>query len=328
MVKEGIVLGNLVSSKGIEVDLAKISTIERLPPSSNMKGIRSFLGHAGFYRRFIKDVSKIVKPLCNLLMKDTVFAFDKNCLKVFQLIKEKLVFAPIVIVPNWLEPFKIMCDTSDYAVGAVLGQRWDKIFRDIYYSSQTLNDAQLNYTTTEKEMLAMVFACDKFWSYIIGSKITVYTDHVAIRYLFAKKDPKPCLIRWILLLKEFNLKIRDKRGCENVVVDHLSRLEFGEKQDKASIQEMIPDEQLMRVDSIVSWFADYVNYLACKVLPLELSPQQKKKFLHDVKSYLWDDPSLFKKGVDQVIRRCIPDEEVPNILHHFHSSAYGGYFGA
>ena len=104
-----------------------------------------------------------------------------------------------------------------------------------------------------------------------------------------------------------------------MVADHLSRLELGEKLDKASIQEMFPDEQLMRVDSIVPWFANYVNYPACKVLPPELSPQQKKIFLHDVKSYLWDDHLLFKMGVNQVIRRCVPDEEIPNIIHHCHS---------
>ena len=205
-----------------------------------------------------------------------------------------------------------MCDASDYAVGAVLGQRRDKIFRAIYYSSWTLNDSQLNYTTTGKELLAVVFACDKFRSYIIGSKVTVDTDHAVIWYLFVEKDAKPHLILWILLLQEFDLEIRDKRGSENMVVDHLSRLELGDKQDKASIQEMFPDEQLMRVESTVLWLVDYVNYLACKVLPLEFSPQQKKKFLYDVKGYLWDDPLLFKNGVDQVIRRCVLDEEIPH----------------
>ena len=123
MVKEGIFLGHRVSTKGIEVYPAKISTIEKLLPLSNVKGIRSFLGHAGFYRRFIKDFSKIVKPLCNLLEKDASFVFDENYSKAFKLIKAKLVSAPIMIVPDWTESFEIMCDASDYAVGAVLGQR-------------------------------------------------------------------------------------------------------------------------------------------------------------------------------------------------------------
>ena len=166
--------------------------------------------------------------------------FDENCLKVFHVIKKKLVSVPIVIVPDWSEPFEIMCDASDYSVGAMLAQRWDKIFRAFYYSNRTLNDAQLNYTTTEKDMLAVVFACDKFRSYIIGSKITVYTDHAAT--LFPKEDAKSRLIQWILLLQEFDLEIRDKKGCENVVADRLSRIELEEKQDKGIIQEMFPDE--------------------------------------------------------------------------------------
>ena len=194
MVKKDIILGHRVSSKGIEVDPAKISTIEKLPPLANVKGIQSFLGHVGFYRRFIRDFSKVIKPLCNLLDKDAPLDFDASCLRAFELIKEKLVSAPIVFVLDWTEPFKIMCNASDYAVGAVLGQRREKIFRAIYYSSQTPNDAQLNYNTTEKKMLVVVFAYDKFISYIIGSKVTIYTDHAAIHYLFAKKDAKPQLI--------------------------------------------------------------------------------------------------------------------------------------
>ena len=109
MVKEGIVLGHRVSSQGLEVDRAKISTIEKLPPPTNVKTIRSFLGHAGFYRRFIKDFSKITKPLCNLLEKDTVFLFDDACLTAFESLKEKLITAPVLIVPDWNEPFEIMC---------------------------------------------------------------------------------------------------------------------------------------------------------------------------------------------------------------------------
>ena len=240
MVREGIVLGHRVSSKGIKVDPTKLSTIDKLPPPTNMKGIRSFLRHTGFYRRFIKDFSKIIKPLCNLLEKDTPFIFDESCHGAFELLK--LVSTPIVVVPDWSEPFEIMCDASDYVVGAVLGQRIGKIFRAIYYASQTLNDAQLNYTTTEKEILVVVFAYDKFRSYIIGSKITVYTDHMAIQYLFAKNDAKPRLIRWILLLQEFDLEIRDKKGSENVVADRFSRLELNEQKDKAYIQEMFLDE--------------------------------------------------------------------------------------
>ncbi|XP_075100112.1 uncharacterized protein LOC142176406 [Nicotiana tabacum] len=180
MVTEGIVLGHKISAKGIEVDKAKIDLIAGLPPPTTVKGIRSFLGHAGFYRRVIKDFSKISKPLTNLLMKDVKFEFSDDCRKAFKILKEHLTNAPIVISPDWSEPFEIMCDASDIAVRAILEQKRDKIFRPIYYASRTLNEAQKNYATTEKELLAVVFAFDKFRSYLLGTMVTIYTDHAAL----------------------------------------------------------------------------------------------------------------------------------------------------
>jgi len=180
MVKEGIVLGHRISGKGIEVDKAKVEVIEKLPPPTNIKGVRSFLGHADFYRRFIKDFSKLAKPLCNLLNKDTSFHFDNDCMIAFNYLKEKLISAPIITAPNWNFNFELMCDASDYAVGAVLGQRKEKVFCVIHYASKIFNDAQSNYTTTEKELLAIVYALEKFRSYSIGSKVVVFTDHAAI----------------------------------------------------------------------------------------------------------------------------------------------------
>ena len=221
MVKEGIVLGHVISERGIEVDRAKIETVEKLPPPTDIKSLRSFLGHAGFYRRFIKDFSKITKPLTQLLQKDVEYIFDSDCLHAFRTLKQSLISAPIMQPPDWNLPFEIMCDASDYAVGAVLGQRKEGKVNAIYYASKTLNEAQVNYATTEKELLAVVFAFEKFRSYIVNSKVIVYTDHAAIKYLLSKKDAKPCLIRWILLLQEFDVEIRDKKGAENVVADHL-----------------------------------------------------------------------------------------------------------
>ncbi|XP_075084805.1 uncharacterized protein LOC142168050 [Nicotiana tabacum] len=139
MVREGIVLGHKVSKDGLQVDKAKVETIEKLPPPTSIKGIRSFLGHAGFYRRFIKDFSKISSPLCRLLEKDVTFKFDNACLKAFEELKGRLVTAPIIIGPDWAQPFELMCDASDIAIGAVLGQRRDKIFHSIYYASKTMN---------------------------------------------------------------------------------------------------------------------------------------------------------------------------------------------
>ncbi|XP_070041451.1 uncharacterized protein [Nicotiana tomentosiformis] len=218
IVQEGIVLGHRVSSKGIEVDHAKVDVIEKLPPPTSVKAVRSLLGHAGFYRL------------------------------AFEGMKRRLVTAPIIVAPNWEQPFELMCDASDYAIGAVLGQRKDKLVHPIYYASRTLSGAQLNYTVTEKEILDVVFAFDKFKSYLIGSKVIVYTDHSALRYLIAKKESKPRLIRWVLLLQEFDLEIHDRKRAENQVAVHLSRLEGAEKNvEVEDITETFPDEQLLAV---------------------------------------------------------------------------------
>ena len=224
MVTEGIVFGHKISAAGLEVDQAKVSIIKTLLPPTIVKGIRSFLGHAGFYRRFIRDFSKISRPLCKLLEKEANFDFDESFLSAFEDIKSILVIAPIMATPDWNKEFEIMCDASDYAMGAILGQRIEKIFRAIYYANKTFNEAQENYSIIKKEMLAMVSACEKFRPYILGSHVIIHTDHAAIKYLMAKKDVMLRLIRWVLLLQEFDLEIKDKKGSDNVIVDHLSRI--------------------------------------------------------------------------------------------------------
>jgi hypothetical protein len=222
MVIEGVVLGHRVSGRGIEVDRVKVEVIDKLPYPKDIKGIRSFLGHAGFYRRFIKDFSKISKPLTNLLQKDVSFSFTKDCVESFNVFKNALISAPIIQPPDWNFPFEIMCDASDYAVGAVLGQRIDKKLNVIYYASKTLDGAQRNYATTEKEFLAVIF---KFRPCIVDSKVIVHSDRSAIKYIMNKKDAKPRLIRWVLLLQEFDLHIVDRKGEDNPIAEHLSRIE-------------------------------------------------------------------------------------------------------
>jgi hypothetical protein len=325
MVTEGIVLGHKVSSRGIEVDRAKIEVIKDLPPPINVKGVRSFLGHAGFYRRFIKDFSKIAKPLCTLLVKEHDFNFDNECLMAFNLLKEKLVSTPIIVAPQWDLPFELMCDASDYAMGAVLGQRHAKFFHAIYYASKVLNDNQKNYTTTEKELLAIVFALEKFRSYLIGSKVVVFIDHSALRHLLSKGDSKPRLLRWVLLLQEFDLEIKDKKGVENVVADHLSRLENPQVTSRElQVREEFPDEKLFAI-STTPWFADMANFKAGGVIPEDYSIQQQKKLFSDAKHYFWDDSFLFKMGQDGIIRRCVGDHEIQSIMWHCHGSPCGGH---
>jgi hypothetical protein len=212
----------------------------------NVKGIRSFLGHAGFYRQFIKVFSQISRPPTNLLAKDAPFEFIDECLDAFHTLKKALISAPIIQPPDWSLPFKIMCDASDYAIGAVLGQTKHKKHHAITYASKTLTRAQLNYATIEKELLAVIFAINKFRSYLVGAKVIVYTNHAALKYLLTKKDAKPRLIRWILLLQEFDLEIKDKMGVENTVADHLSRMQVTNMQD-LPINDFLHDNMLLKV---------------------------------------------------------------------------------
>ena len=245
MVIEGTVLGHMISTAGLEVDQAKVSIIRNLIPPTTVRGIRSFLGHAGFYRRFIRDFSKIARPLCRLREKDAKFNFDESCQNSFEEIKSRLVEAPIMEKPDWNREFEITCDASDFAMGAVLGQKAKKVFKAIYYASKTFNEAQENYSTTEKEMFAIVFACEKFRPYILGSRVIIHTNHATIKYLMAKKEAKPRLIRWVLLLQEFDLEIKDKKGSDNVIVDHFSIVEKpAVKAEEREIAENFPDEQL------------------------------------------------------------------------------------
>ncbi|KAL4383654.1 hypothetical protein GQ457_15G018670 [Hibiscus cannabinus] len=212
MVNEGTVLGHKISSKGIEVDKAKVEIIEKLPPPTNVKGIRSFLSHAGFYRRFIKDFSKISKPLCNLLQQNQPFVFYKECQSAFEELKMRLISAPVVVPPDWTSPFELMCDASDHA----------------------------------------------------------------------DKDTE--------------------------------------------ISDSFPDEKILFATAI-PWYAYIVNFLVSGIVPPDLSSQGRKKFRHDAKFFYWDEPYLFKQCANQVLRRCIPEEEQKDIMYHCHVASFGAHFG-
>nr|GEZ60310.1 hypothetical protein [Tanacetum cinerariifolium] len=174
--------------------------------------------------------------MTHLLEKNTLFIFPEDCIQAFQTLKKKHTEAQFLIALNWDLSFELMCDASDFAIGAVLGKRHEKHFKPIHYASKTMNDAKTNYTTTEKEMLAVVYAFEKFRSYLFMNKTIVHTDHSALKYLFAKKDAKARLLRWVLLLQEFDFKVLDTKGEENLAADHL--------------------------DSSVPWFVDFANYHA------------------------------------------------------------------
>ncbi|GKD78088.1 reverse transcriptase domain-containing protein [Tanacetum coccineum] len=240
MVKEGIVLGHKVSGAGLDVDKAKIDVISKLPPLLMSKSLE-------------------------LLEKDTPFEFDEECHKAFNSLKGKLTCTPVIVSPNWNLPFELMCDASEFAIGAVLGQ---------------------------------------------------------------KDDAKPCLIYWILLLQEFDIEIKDKKGTENVAADHLSRIENDETSDDNEVDDNFPGETLMEITTRdIPWFADFANYLVGDIIPKGMTYQQKNKFFSDLKNYFWEDPYLFKVCSDGMIRRCVSGPETRTILDQCHHGPTGGHYG-
>ncbi|WKA01472.1 hypothetical protein VitviT2T_019753 [Vitis vinifera] len=240
-----------------------------------------------------------------------------RCQKSFDQLKQFLTTTPIVRALNWKLPFEVMCDASDFAIGAVLGQREDGKPYVIYYASKTLNEAQRNYTTTQKELLDVVFALDKFRAYLVGYFIIVFTDHSTLKYLLTKQDAKSRLIRWILLLQEFDLQIRDKKGVENVVADHLSRLVIAHNSHVLPINDDFPEESLMLLAK-TPWYAHIANYLVTGEVPSEWKAQDRKHFFAKIHAYYWEEPFLFKYCADQIIRKCVPEEEQQEILSHCH----------
>ena len=297
MVNQGIVLGHIISNKVIEVDKAKIELIFKLPSPTNVKTMRQFLGHAGVYRRFIKDFSKIAKPLYKLLEKDAKFVWDEDFKKSFKELKAYLTTAPIVRAPNWKLPFEVMYNASDLTIGVVIGQREERKPYVVYYASKILNEAQRNYTTTEKELLAVVYALDKFHAYFIGSDIIIFTDHSALKYLLTKQNAKAILIRWVLLLQEFNLQIKDKKRVENVVANHLSRLTIAHNTHNPPINDEFPEGSLLLVENS-QWYAHIANFLAAGELPTDWKAQDRKFFFAKIHSYYWEEPFLYKYCAD------------------------------
>ncbi|XP_021770496.1 uncharacterized protein LOC110734647 [Chenopodium quinoa] len=256
-----------------------------------------------------KDFSKIARPLTELLAKDVPFVFSDACL-------EALITAPVMQPPDWSLPFEIMCDASDFAVAAVLGQRKEKKLHAIYYASKTLSSAQMNYATTKKEMLAVIYAIDKFHSYLVGSKVIIHTDHAALRFLMTKTHAKPRLIRWILQLQDYDIEIRDTKGTENVVADHLSRLLLDPEDGyDTPFDDSFPAEHLLALLQTESpWFADLANFLSTGTMPHGYSSQQRKKFLSE-----WVEaiatPTNDARAVSKSFKRVIfPRFGLPRVL--------------
>ena len=326
LVPFGKLVGHIVSKQGVATDPDKIAIIASLPIPTTVTEVKGFLGHAGYYRRFIFRYSVIALPLTELLkVTDSPPVWTNACTEAFNTLKKKLITAPILVAPNWEKDFEVYVDASNVAIGAVLSQKDEKGHdHPIYFASRQLVQAERNYTVTEREALGMIFAVQKFRHYLLGYKFNFHVDHDALKYMINKPQLSGRIARWVLLLQEFNFTVQVRPGKNHANADHLSRL--SEELGTEPIDDSFPDAQLFFIDTVSSEYAEIINYLQTNTFPTDFSTKQKNRLTLKSAPYSIIADTLYKQGKDGVLRRCIMSSEIPLILKGCHSDPAGGHF--
>ena len=336
--ESGVLLGHVVSKTGLEVDLDKVKVILTLTAPGNVREIRGFLGCVGYYRRFIKDYARKALPLTELLKKEEDFRWNPERQTAFEELKLSLSQAPILSPPDWTKEFHVTLDASGWCLGAILWQLDDSSRESpVYYASRQMSLAEKKYTTTEREALAMIYACKKFRHYLLGYRIVFHTDHDSLKYLVNKSDLSGRIARWILLLQEFNYEVVVKAGKANANTDYLSRQRGTEAVE--DIQARFLDEFLDepdRKDAPVlhisseekSEYSEIVSYLVNRTYPTGLSREEKSVFQNKVAPYTIIQGILFKIGADEQLKRCLEKQERKQVMRALHSGPSGGHFAA
>lgn len=324
----GILLGYMVSKHGREPEPAKIKTIQELTPPTTVKEVQRVLGHTGWYRELIENYATIAAPITCLQRKNTRFIWTKECDEAFEALKTRLSTYPVLRPPKWNVPFHIYCDASAIAVGSILCQAVNGLTKSkdhpIAYASRQLNPAEKNYSTTERECLAMIFSAKKFRHYLLSNKVVFYVDHMAIKYLVNKPELSGRLARWVLLLQEFDYTVEYKPGSVHKQADHMSRLP-GEVETHP-IDDSLIDENLFLITARPTWYAGIIEFLTTQQLSPEMPKEERRKIRVNSRHFVVLGNRLYRKGLDGVLRRCVMEEEVPSILSACHDSACGGHF--
>ena len=325
-VKRGVLLGHIVSEAGKEPDPEKVEVIANLKPPTNVKGVQRVLGHIGWYRDRIEDYATAAIPLTNLTKKNVNFEWTTHCQESFDELKRRVTAYPVMRPPDWNCPFHLYCDASAVAVGVALCQPANDGGSDhpIAFASRQLSAAERNYTTTERECLAMIFALKKFRHYLLMNKVVFFVDHMAIRYLVNKPELSGRLARWVLLLSEFDYTVHYKPGRMHRQADHLSRLSMEQSPD--NINDEFPDASLFAVKKVPSWYAHIAEFLSTHQFPEGMDKNERRKIRVNSTHFVLISGKLYRKGIDGVLRRCVDYTEVPSILEACHDSACGGHF--
>ncbi|KAL3684863.1 hypothetical protein R1sor_002885 [Riccia sorocarpa] len=351
-VQSGILLGHIICREGILMDPSKVEKIRKQPPPTNRKELQRVMGMANFYRRYILNYAVLAAHVNALNKENIVWNWTKECQEAFDLLKQKMSEGPILRPPRWDMIFHIHTDASGVAVGVVLAQPQDpKLDMPIYFASRTLNKSERDYTTTEREALAMVYAVKKCKSYLQGNKFVFFVDHQALTYLVNKVHITGRIARWLLLLQEFDFTVVYKSGKINVLADQLSRIELGREPEYED--DSFPDEHLLNINLEVpdegmssgndnddsaagdketyeellkrGWQTPLRYFLAKGRLPDGTPYHIRKKTAQKIRQYTLINGELYKKGIDLVLRRCVNEEDIQKILEEAHEGPSGGH---
>lgn len=326
-VRRGILLGHIISEEGMQVDPRKVEVIQNAKSPKNIKELGRFIGQIKWHNKFLRYLSHVCVPLTKLTKKEVKFEWIEEEEKAFTVLKKMLQIAPIMQPPDWSLDFHIFVDASDIAVGGVLMQeKMTGWYRPVYYASKVMTGAEINYSITEKECLGVVFALKKFRHYLLGNKVIIHVDHQALIYLVNKPQPTGRIARWILLLQEFDYSVIHRTGREHLVADYLSRLESGEPPE--GILDELPDAELFQIqaEQTTDWYDQMFNYLSHGVFPEMMTKDHRRKLALKSATYMMIGGFLYKKGIDGIIRRCVPDYQQAAILAEAHSGDAGGHF--
>jgi hypothetical protein len=346
-------LGHIVSRDGISACPDKVKAVKEFPVPGNVRELRSFLGLANYYRRFIKEYSKITSSLTRLLQKNVEYRWTVECQCTFDELKEKLTQAPVLAFPDYDLPFILTTDACDVGIGGVLSQVLDGVEKPVLFLSKTLNEHEKHYATTHKECLAIVWCIKQCEHYLLGKKFTIRTDHHALKWLMSVKDSNGKLMRWALTLMEFEFEIQHVKGKTNFVADALSRAPvnninamIGEQQEhdaekKINIDglEVIVGDKLQRIKQMQcedEELAPLILYLPEGTLPedgkkaesLVHKTLNKYVLIDGVLYHLWQQSNSSTHPRLQMIQQLVvPKSLHKEVLYACHEDVFSGHSG-
>lgn len=326
-------LGYIISSAGIQPDPAKIKSVKEFPIPKSAEKVKSFLGLAGYYRRFIKNFSSIAEPLLILLRKNAKFVWTQECQSAFEKLKTFITEAPILIYPDFTKPFLVLTDASGKGLGAILAQVIDEKEHPIAYISRSLKPAEQNYPVFEQEALAVVWAVKQFRTYLYQHKAIIVTDHAALQYILKKPNPSPRIARWGLALQEYDLEIRHRPGKNHGNVDALSRLcstvQTKATKDCSENNENLADSYISRKQADDPFCRSMIDFLTLHKIPDDQGTAHTINNLHHHFSFcnntlLYTGPPSNKTLLELVV---VPSSLKHEIMHAFHDDILSGHLG-